>query len=136
MVPPRLTLNELYAMRRDKQTMHTQCFDRVLEQCHRRIRMVAGLGGMNTFFEVPGIVAGLPLYNLNQCTVYVIEQLRKNGMLVQVLPPPHVSVVYISWDPKDVSPPRPALTGSNKNKQKHQQKCSTWNENAKQLRFF
>lgn len=120
-------------MRRDKQTMRTQCFDRVLEQCHRRIRMVAGLGGMNTFFEVPGIVSGLPLYDLNQCTVYVIEQLRKNGLLVQVLPPPHVSVIYISWDPKDVQPSRPALKTSNS---KHKQKHWHESENAKQLRFF
>ena len=71
------------------------------------------MGGMNTFFEVPGVVVGLPLYNLSQCVAYIVEALRKVGLLVQILPPPHVAVIYISWEPKDVrlAPARPALKG-------------------------
>lgn len=111
MVKPHISLNELYQVRSQKQQLRTTSFDRVLEQCHRRIRTVASMGGMNTFYEVPGMIVGLPLYNLWQCTAYVIEALRKVGFLVQLLPPPHVSVIYISWDPRDVPPARPALKG-------------------------
>ena len=116
MPPPRITLNELYHTRKEKQNVRQVCFDRVLEQCHRRIRTVAGVGGMNTFFEVPGVVVGLPLYNLQACVAYIVEALRKVGFLIQILPPPHVAVIYISWDPKDVRapPPRPALKGPKK----------------------
>jgi predicted glycosyltransferase len=111
MVQPRITLNELYHARKEKQNVRIQSFDKVLERCHRRLRTVASVGGMNTFFEVPGMVVGLPLYDLQQCTAYVIEALRKVGLLVQVLPPPNVAVLYISWEPKDVGPARPALKG-------------------------
>lgn len=111
MPPPRITLNELYNAGKEKQNVRQMCFDKVLEQCHRRIRTVAAVNGMNTFFEVPGIVMGLPLYNLTHCTAYIVDALRKVGFLVQILPPPHVAVLYISWDPKDVKPLRPALKG-------------------------
>jgi len=76
---------------------------------------VAAYGGMNTFFEIPGMIIGYPLFNIKECLMYMVEALRKNGFLVQLLPPPHVAVMYVSWDPNDVRPPvkkaPPALTG-------------------------
>lgn len=74
----------------------------MLELCHRRIRLVAAHGGQNTFYEVPGVILGYPLYNLNQCTTYLIDALRADGFLVQLLPPPNVAVLYLSWDPSEL----------------------------------
>lgn len=102
---PQLTLAELYTAREKKQIARSVSFDRVLELCHRRVRTVASYGGMNCFFEVPGMVVGYPLYNVQQCSIHIVESLRKSGFLVQLLPPPHISVMYISWDPNDVRPP-------------------------------
>lgn len=108
-MPPHISLNELYAMRNKKQSAKTICFDKALETCHRRIRTVASYGGMNTFYEVPGMLIGYPLYNVHECCNYIIESLRKIGFLVQVLPPPHVAVIYISWDPQDLKPKKSSV---------------------------
>jgi hypothetical protein len=91
-------------MRKQKETNKTYCFDHVLEKCHKRIRNVASYGAMNSFYEIPSMIVGLPLYDINQCTQYVIEQLRKVGFLVQLLPPPHMYVLYVSWDPEEIKP--------------------------------
>lgn len=118
MPPPQLTLAELYNVQKAKQTARHISFDRVIELCHRRIRTVASYSGMNTFFEIPGMIVGYPLFNIRECMGYLVEALRKNGFLVQILPPPHYAVVYISWDPNEVRPPvkkSPALLeGSNR----------------------
>lgn len=98
-------------MKKKKETVRTKCFDHIMELCHRRIRNIASYGGLNCFYEIPGLLIGYPLYNLHDCTQYVIEKLRGTGFLVQLLPPPHVSVVYISWDPQELKPRRPALMG-------------------------
>lgn len=103
-MPPHLTLNELYAMRTKKHKARTISFDRVLELCHRRIRTVASYGGMNTFYEVPGMLVGYPLFNIFECLDYVVDHLRRAGFLIQILPPPQVCVIYISWDPKELQP--------------------------------
>lgn len=104
-MPPQLTLAELYRMHKKKEVVRQVSFDRVLELCHRRIRTVASYGGMNTFFEIPGMIVGYPLYDVSACMNYIIDALRKNGFLVQILPPPHIGVVYISWEPHEVRPP-------------------------------
>jgi hypothetical protein len=103
---PYLSLNELYAMRSKKKQLRTVCFDRVIELCHRRVRTVASYGGLNTFYEIPGLLVGYPLYNINECMEYMIDHLRRSGLLVQILPPPHVCVIYISWDPQEIKPQR------------------------------
>lgn len=111
-MPPHITLNELYHMGKQKQQARTRCFDKVLELCHRRVRTVAGCGGLNTFFEVPGVMVGWPLYNLAECTHYVVDALRKTGFLVQIMPAPQANTFYMSWDPQELRSSRkspPAL---------------------------
>ena len=104
MSKPQISLNELYQMRKKKDTNKKVVFDKVLDLCHRRIRNIGQFGRMNTFFEIPGLVIGFPLFNIHDCTEHVIEQLRKSGFMVQLLPPPHVCVIYISWDPVELKP--------------------------------
>lgn len=96
-------------MRKQKETNKKMCYDKVLERSHKRIRTAAQYGGLNTFFEVPGMVVGLPLYNIQVCTEYVISKLRESGFLVQLLPPPSVYVLYISWDPEEIKPMKTSL---------------------------
>lgn len=105
---PHISLNELYNVRREKQKNKTVCFDKILELCHRRIRNVATYGGQNTFYEIPGLLVGYPLFNVRECLEYVVLHLRRAGFLVQILPPPHMAVVYVSWDPTDLEQ-RPTL---------------------------
>lgn len=105
MPPPQLSLAELYNVQSQKKIARHHSFDRVLELCHRRIRTVAKHGGMNTFYEVPGMIIGYPLYNVHECMIYMVDALRKNGLLVQILPPPNFAVIYMSWEPNDVRPP-------------------------------
>lgn len=99
---PMIKMQELYSLKNKKDNIKKQAFDRLIELCHRRIRNISQHGGQNTFYEIPGMLFGYPLYDINDCTTYVIDNLRKNGFLVQLLLPPHVCVIYISWDPTDL----------------------------------
>jgi hypothetical protein len=103
-MPPLLNLNELYNLKKKKDQIKNQSFDRILEICHKRIKNIASYGGQNTFYEIPGLLIGYPLYNIYDCQQYVVDKLRKNGFLVQILPPPHICVIYVSWDPEELKP--------------------------------
>lgn len=104
---PQLNINELYSLQKKKKELRKVAFDKVIELIHKRIKNVSGYGGLNTFYEVPGILVGYPLYDIVECTSYIVSALRKNGFLVQILPPPHFCVFYVSWDPVDLkSDPR------------------------------
>jgi len=101
MPTPFLDINELYTLQNKRNTKRKVAFDRILELIHKRIRNLSTHGAMNTFYEIPGLLYGYPLYDIRECTDYVIETLRKNGFLVQILPPPNFCVIYISWKPED-----------------------------------
>lgn len=103
-MPPQINIKELHTIQKKKEKVKSIAYDHILDLIHRRIKMIASFGGTNTFYEIPGLVIGFPLYNLIDCTNYILKALRDNGMLVQLLPPPHISVIYLSWDKKDIKP--------------------------------
>jgi hypothetical protein len=109
-MPPQINISELYSMQKKQAQKRTVCFDKILEMCHNRIKSIAEINGQNTFYEVPAFLLGFPLYNLDECLNYIVAALRKNGFLVQILPKPHISVIYISWDPEELNPPKPMKT--------------------------
>jgi hypothetical protein len=115
MVPPRISLNELYQMQKKKKNTKKIVFDRILELCHKRIRNIGNFGGMNAFYEIPGLVVGYPLFNIYDCTNYIVEQLKKTGFIVQILPPPHICVLYISWDPIEMKSTNTKMLTMDKN---------------------
>lgn len=106
---PKISLQELYNMRESKRRSQKECFDTVLEKCHYRIRNVANHGGQCCFFEIPPLIIGLPLFNRGDCIENLVSSLRRVGFLVQILPEPHLGVVYISWNPVELKPAQPAL---------------------------
>jgi len=106
-MPPQINISELYSMQKKQAQKRTVCFDKILEMCHNRIKSIATINGQNTFYEIPAFLLGFPLYNLDECLNYIVHALRKNGFLVQILPKPHIAVIYISWDPEELKPPKP-----------------------------
>lgn len=98
-----ITLNELYDIKRTKEKKQLESFNSILELSHRKIRRIAEHGGYNTFFAIPGMLIGLPLYNVDNCIKHIISALKRTGFLVQRLPEPNTNMIYISWDPEDVN---------------------------------
>ena len=131
-MPPQMNISELYSLQNRKKKLRTVSFDHIIILVHKRIKNVSSYGGLNTFYEVPGMVVGLPLFDIVECTSYIVAALRKNGFLVQLLPPPHYCVIYISWNPTDVKKPpptQPSISHSSVAKG-----LKSWTDTATQLR--
>ncbi len=99
---PQISIAELYTLKNKKEEIKTRTFNIILEQCHKKIKTIASQGGLSVFFEIPFVMLGYPLYDINECIEYIVEALRKNGLLVQVLSNPNFNTIYISWKPADV----------------------------------
>lgn len=102
-VYPQLSLSELYSMKNKKDKKKYDTFNIILEKCHSKIKHIASQGGLNIFFEIPYVLLGYPLYDINVCIEYIVDALRQNGLLVQILPHPNQNTIYISWRPTDVN---------------------------------
>ena len=103
-MPPRILLSELYCLKDKKEHAKYQTFDKIIETCHKKIKHTASTtSGMNIFYEIPYYVYGKPLYKITDCIEYIVNALRKNGLYVQILPEPNNNIIYISWNPSEVS---------------------------------
>lgn len=103
MQAPQISISELYSMKTKKDKIKIETFNVILGKCHSKIKTIAGQGGMNIFFEIPFVLLGFPLYDINECIEYIVDALRKNGLLVQILPHPNYNTIYISWKPTDIN---------------------------------
>lgn len=95
----KLNIMDIHRSMNERKNKITECFDRILEKCHRKILQVAKQNQMTCFFEVPDFMLGYPLYDLNECVTYVINQLKANGFLTVYYFP---RFVYISWDLEEI----------------------------------
>jgi hypothetical protein len=102
-MPPKISIAELYSLKDKKEVIRYKTFDKIIEKCHTKIRKTAIIGGMNIFFDIPYIVIGYPLYKIDDCINYVVTTLRKNGLFVQILPHPNNNIIYISWNPSEIT---------------------------------
>ena len=93
----------IHRIKANKEQAKYQTFDKIIEICHKKIKQTATIGGMNIFYEVPYYIYGKPLYKIADCIEYIVNALRKNGLYVQILPEPNLNLLYISWNPSEVS---------------------------------
>lgn len=99
-MPPQISLSNLYEIKNKRDNYKNKTFDEIIKKCHEKIKSIAHQGGMNTFYEVPFVVIGKPLYKINDCVEYVIKALQKNGLLVRLI---EINMIYISWNPVDIN---------------------------------
>ena len=91
----RLNILELHRTINEKNERKNECYEKVLEICHKRIVMATEHRKMKYVFVVPEYIPGYPIYDLNLCIKHIIKSLETNGFLVTYVFPKYL---YISWD--------------------------------------
>lgn len=94
-----LNIYDLYRGIQNKKQKRTTTYNIVLHKCHAYIKRAAEAELFNILFVVPKFIIGVPLYDINHCTAYIINQLRGNGFVVVYYYP---QTIYISWDIHEV----------------------------------
>jgi len=102
-MPPQISLNTLYEIKNNKDKIKYKTFDEIISKCHDKIKHSAKQGVQSIFFEIPYIVIGKPLYNIEDSKKYIYNALIKNGLFVSVLKQPNDNIFYISWAPNDIN---------------------------------
>ena len=91
-----ININELHKINDERQKFKITVYDKILKKCHERIKFVSKTpkGANFCFYIVPNIVYGVPIYDINQCIVYIVSALIKNGFYIAYT---HPNLIYISW---------------------------------------
>ena len=91
----KLTLYDLYEIKKEKDSKINNAFNIILETCHNKIKSVAKIGGQSLYYTIPPIIIGLPLYKYDTCMNYIITSLKKSGLYVSNLES-RISLAFIS----------------------------------------
>lgn len=91
----KINILELHRSLQEKQQRKEECFDKIIQGCHHRIRMATDCKNVRCVVKVPEFIPGYPIYDMPTCMDYVEKSLKSNGFYVKRLG--HV-LLYISWD--------------------------------------
>jgi hypothetical protein len=89
-----LNISELVKKHEDKREYWKKKYDKILEDCHKRIKYYAKYGHTECYFQIPKSKFGLPVYDTHECLHYIIMKLKRNGMDLEVL---SNKIIHISW---------------------------------------
>lgn len=93
---PRLDIDELYETKQRSDIQRVTTFNRLLEKVHERIKVASRQRVNNEFcyFVMPEVLIGYPNYDFEQCLLYILSCLKRDGFLTKYI---HPNLVLISW---------------------------------------
>lgn len=94
-----LNIMDIHRAMNERKNRMNECFDKVLERCHRKIVQCSQQQLLTCFYEVPEYMFGFPIYDLNECITYVMEALKSNGFLAHYYFPKYI---YVSWNLEEI----------------------------------
>lgn len=91
----KLNILELHRNITKRKIKRIECYENILELCHRKITFHSDNRKTRMFYEVPDFIIGYPVFDLNDCIKFLVDALRKNGFITIYYFP---KFLYISWD--------------------------------------
>ena len=95
-----LDINSLFETTNQKTLKRLETYDKVLKQCHARIKYYSKFEKTTCFFTIPEFIIGVPLYDVSEMKQYIMNSLEKNGFKLMYL---HPNWLMIDWTEKKKS---------------------------------
>lgn len=96
-----LSLHELYDINKQREKKQRDVYEHVLASCFKKIKRIAEHGGYSTYYEVPYLIFGLPLFDNEKCCNHIKKVLKRGGFVARTTEDKQ-NVIYISWLPSEV----------------------------------
>ena len=91
---PQIDMNELDFEARKKNMKRLEIYNKILKECHNKIRFNSKLDRKYCFFLIPEFIFGTPLYDIEELRNHVMNSLQKNGFQLMYI---HPNWLFISW---------------------------------------
>jgi hypothetical protein len=88
-------INELKKIQNDKHENRKKVFVIVLQQCIKRVKYISKNSNSTEFwFTIPKLIIGQPLFNIEKCSEFLLEELNTLGFKTNYIQPDNI---HISW---------------------------------------
>jgi hypothetical protein len=89
-----INIASLHETTKRREELKLKTFQKVLELCHNKIKLVAQTNSLICWFAVPEIVTGFPLYDIEECSEWLLDKLLGENLKVDYFKP---GLFLISW---------------------------------------
>lgn len=73
-----VTASELVKKQKKKEDEKKKIYEKIYERVIKKIKMASDLNFFQCSYEIPELLLGVPIYNINDCMEYVEKKLKKN----------------------------------------------------------
>jgi hypothetical protein len=87
---------DLIKSQEEKKKLKEKTYKKILDRIEKKISIASNGDFYYTYYEIPELILGLPLYSLKDCILYVKKKLENNGFKVIISEP---NILFISWQP-------------------------------------
>ena len=92
-----LNIKDLYSTINSKNVKRMEIYDNILQKCHQRIKYNSTMERVYCFFQIPEFIIGVPIYNVEELKVYIMNSLKKDGFDYLYVDP---NWLFITWEHK------------------------------------
>ena len=92
-----IDINSLFETTNHKTLKRLETYDKILQQCHCRIKYYSKIEKTTCFFAIPEFIIGVPLFNVEELRTYMMNSLEKNGFKLKYI---HPNWVMSDWSEK------------------------------------
>ena len=85
---------DLVKEQQNRDKIRKQIYKKVYKNIETKIVQSSKINLYNCWYQVPEFMINYPLYNINECTEYIIKKLKKNGFTYNLL---QNNIILISW---------------------------------------
>jgi hypothetical protein len=103
--------HELYQHHVHRQHGRVKTYNVVLKRLENRIMQTAKMDKYECDYEVPSFIVGEPMYEIQDCVLYLYMKLHRSGYRVKLLDGVTVRVSWRRYDERAVDPTVPVITG-------------------------
>lgn len=94
-----ININKLRSEVEDRENNKIKIYEKILDMCYKKILNINKQNNdYNCTFIVPNVVFGLPLYNIEDCIIFIMNKLVEKGFEIYFALP---TSIHIYWRPKD-----------------------------------
>jgi hypothetical protein len=92
----RVNLDDLYERKKQHDLNTLAIYNRILNRIHGRIKTISRQQVNDQFcwYIIPEMIIGVPKYDHEACTAFILDKLNDNGFIVKYT---HPNMLFISW---------------------------------------
>jgi len=95
------SVNDLHKKEVERNQNRKKIYNIIGEKCFKKIKDTSLTEEKVCFFKLPEYIPGLPIYNMTECVLFLLDILKEKGFKARYVDP---YMIFISWHVKKVTP--------------------------------